>query len=575
MKYNVNRRKCLHLLYTNVKIFILFLITTIIVSFGEVFSIFIIKSYIDNISLNDVSISSYVFALVITTIITLLFIILRNVFKSKLAYYVRKKLVQDAYSSILNADINDLKRKEVKDAVNNITDNCDYISEEYIKKQVLLIYELIISIIVLSLGSLYIEPILSLIILISLAVYYISIKTSEFALKKMNLKKQELESKNKNGLFESYDLIKDIKLKNGYNKEQELFVDELETFKKAQTKESFIELISSKLLNISFVCINIAIVLGLGGVLYKTGKYDLTAGSFVYFVAVVPWIFYLIYSCIHKKISLNYINKQNDELNIIYSLHLESKSEPISEIDDIQNLSFNLVSYISNNKEVLSNISFELQKNEKIGILCSDSSSKDALYNIITKINKPTSGEVHLNENDYLKIRTPFLRSIISSVSFDNKLFNKSIKENIMFPDEFDGYRYNDALNKTGLKELLKILPNGDNQIVDESLYMNYKDIYNRIIFANAFYRDAKIYLFNDASKDFIYDNEKMLFDEVSRLKGKMVINITDKVYLLSNYDKILILEDGKQIEYGKYDDLMARKDSHLYKRVKNVKIKK
>ena len=56
--------------------------------------------------------------------------------------------------------------------------------------------------------------------------------------------------------------------------------------------------------------------------------------------------------------------------------------------------------------------------------------------------------------------------------------------------------------------------------------------------------------------------------------KNKIIIIETDKAYLLSKCDKILIIENGKTVEYGKYEDLMANKSSKYYKKIKNINTK-
>ena len=103
----------------------------------------------------------------------------------------------------------------------------------------------------------------------------------------------------------------------------------------------------------------------------------------------------------------------------------------------------------------------------------------------------------------------------------------------------------------------------------------NHNDIASRIIFANAFYHDSKIYLFNDATLNFDPLVEHQMFEEISKLKNKVVINITDKPYLLNNCDKIMIIEDGKEVEYGKYDELITNKGSKYYKMIKKPSVKK
>lgn len=576
MNYNVNRKKCLKLTYGNTNNFISFLALNILIYSTQIFSIFIVKDYVENIGKADFNISYYVITFIASIVLLLVLFAIRNKIKSNICNNVTYNLIKDAYASMLNSDIYELEKPETKVAIKNIVKNSNYIADEYIRKEVLELYEIITGIVLFAFSGLFIQTILTLICIASLAFYYLSIKTVEFTLRRSIRKEQVLTEEVEKYIDNSFDLVKDIKLKNGDELENQLFCDKLNLLRKSHNKRDFNELIALRLTNIVYICICIALVLGFGGLLYKDTSYDFGKGGFVYFIIIIPIIYELMYKCLHKKVSLSNIDKQNNELNVLYSIHSESKTEPIANLDDVKSLEFkNVCCADSSKKEVVSNISLKVEKNEKLAILCNSKEAKDAIYFAINKLNKVSNGIIEINGCDINKIRTPYLRELITSLDYDTNIFNKTIQENIIFPNELDEYKYNDALNKTGLKELISYLPNGDKTIVDDYLKEKHKDIIDRIIFANAIYKDSKIYLLNDVSMNLDFDTEKFLFDKLNNLKNKMIINITDKVYLLSNYDKILIIDEGKLVEYGKYDDLMYDKSSELYKRVKSVKIKR
>ncbi len=575
MNINLNRKKCLKYLYGSTKTFIPYLIVTILMYSAEVLTLFIIKDFINKIISLNINITAYVITFVVSTVLTIIFMVLKNNFKSKLSFNIRNKMINDAYSSLLEADINELKREEVKKASDNIISNCNFIANNYINNEVLDLYELIIGIIILSFSGLFVQTILTLALVISLMFYYLSTMTVLFALKRASTKEQKLNEENSKYITDTFIEVRDIKLKNGIDLEKNIFNKKLENTNKNYLRKSFAELLSNKIVNIAYICILVSITLGLGGLFYIDDSYSLSLGDLIYFVSISPIVYNLMYNVLHCKVRLSYIDKQNEELNIIYSLHQEGKSEPISALEEVKSISFKNVYFNLENKEIISNMSFDLEKNEKIGILCESKEVRDVIYNILTKLYKTKSGIVEINGCELNKIRTSYLRSIITSIDCETNVFNKTIKENIVFPDEFDEYKYNDALNKTGLKELIGYIPNTDKTIIDEKFIENHKDIMTRIIFANAFYKDSKVFLLNDVSSNLDFETERLMFDEINKLKNKMIINITNKVYLLSNYDKILIIEDGKQVEYGKYDDLMYDKSSLLYKTVKNVKINK
>lgn len=573
MKAPENSFRAVRMMFKKPKDFVFFIISTVIVALTEAFIILSVKNYIDTINFREDVVSLTVITFILLLITLVLFLIVRNISKTNMALIVRSELIKEAQKSMLNANLSDLCNPGIKNALKNIIFDSNRISD-YIKNSVLTLIQKIICFTVFSIVSLITQPLLSLAMLICLPFYYIGLRAVDFALSKFNKKYEKLEKENIDKINYTLEVIKDVKLKNGIDVENEELDELVDEETKVEVNRSFMVIVANTFVSILFEGIVLAICFGLGGVLYRTGNYGVTSGTFFYFMFIVPILFGIVYNCMHMKISPSNISTETKELGLIMSLSSEIKSEPISNLEEIHNFKFKEVSLLCNDTYVLDNISFEIKRSEKIGILTSDKETKDALFDIITKVTKDHTGEVLINNCELNKIQTGYLRSIISSISSNNIIFNKTILENIIYPEKFDDYKYNDALNRTGLKEIINSLPEKGNTMFNTELD-NYNDIACRIIFANAFYRDSKIYLFNDATINFDPMVEHQMFEEISKLKNKVVINITDKPYLLNNCDKIMIIEDGKEVEYGKYDDLINDKGSKFYKMIKKPSIKK
>lgn len=566
--------KNIRLMFAKPKDFVFFIVSTIVVSLIEVFIILLIRNYVDSIKLRDdvISLTVITFILLLTSLV--IFLIIRNNCKTNIALSVRSHLLKSAQNSLLNASINDLTKPEIQKALNNIIENSNKIAYFYIRDNILSLIQKVICFITFSVTCLIIQPIVALVILLFLPFYYISLRGVDIALAKFTKKANKIENENNNEIKYIRAVIKDIKLKSGIKLEKENLDEIVDAQAKIETNRSFLEISSKRLVSLFFEGIVLSIAFGLGGVLFKTDNYHMTAGMFFLFPVTTIILYDIVYQCAHMHISEHSIEKENNEIEQIISLPSEIRTEPIASLEEIHSFKFKDVTYRSDDEYILDNISFEVKRSEKIGILASNKESKEAIFNIITKVCKDITGEVLINNCDITKIQTNYLRSIISSVSSSNGIFSRSIIDNIIYPEKFDEYKYNDALNRTGLKEIINLLPEKENTILQSDME-NYNDIVCRVIFANAFYKDAKIYLFNDATLGYDPQTEHQMFEEISKLKNKIVINITDKPYLLNNCDKILIIEDGKQIEYGKYVDLIADKNSYYYKIIKKAPVKR
>jgi ATP-binding cassette subfamily C protein len=93
-----------------------------------------------------------------------------------------------------------------------------------------------------------------------------------------------------------------------------------------------------------------------------------------------------------------------------------------------------------------------------------------------------------------------------------------------------------------------------------------------RLVLANAFYKDSKIFVLNNATSNLDVRSEEAVMKEVYKLKNKIAIIMSDKVYNVLNCDKVLILMGGQVLEYGKLQDLLQNKDSEFNKMIKKVK---
>jgi len=274
----------------------------------------------------------------------------------------------------------------------------------------------------------------------------------------------------------------------------------------------------------------------------------------------------------YNNILTNFIEEELNSLEEILTLKSELKAEPINSLDEIRTLKFESVSYSTEDGSV-ADLSFELKRSEKLGIICLDSKCDKIVFELLTKLIRPKEGVISINNCDFNKINTFYLRSLITAIPDDSELFNDTIANNIIYPLPFDEYKYNDALNKSGLKNLLvnyedkdQTLINIDNPLSDEMKY--------RIIFANAFYKDSKIFVLNEIRSKLDPRSEEMLLQEIFDLKNKITIILSDKNYTILNCDKVLILGEDF-VEYGKVNDLLNNKSSTLFSLIKKVKATK
>ena len=118
------------------------------------------------------------------------------------------------------------------------------------------------------------------------------------------------------------------------------------------------------------------------------------------------------------------------------------------------------------------------------------------------------------------------------------------------------------------------MVENKDQTLLDEEFPLS-EELVHRISFANLFYKDSKIIVLNHATAGLDVKSEEELLKEVFKLKNKIIILMTDKIYQITNCDKVLILENENVLEYGAVGELLKDRNSVLAKLTKKAKASK
>ena len=284
-----------------------------------------------------------------------------------------------------------------------------------------------------------------------------------------------------------------------------------------------------------------------------------------------------------KKILIIYHTTLNQDeaaqrLDCIYSVRAESRSENVPSLEEIHSLKFDSISfdytgYGVKDKVSLEKIAFELKKGEKLGIIGLPGSGKSTIADLITKVIRPRQGSVLINNCDINKLNTQYLREIVTYISHDYQLLDMSIEKNITYPMNLDEYKYNEALNKCGLKDLIFSLTDRDETNARKANLSNSDT--QKIALAHAFYKESPIIILDEATSKLDAITEDNILNEFYKLKNKISIVMSNRINNVIKCDKVLIINNGKISEYGKVEDLLSNSSSTLSKMVKDAHITK
>lgn len=212
-------------------------------------------------------------------------------------------------------------------------------------------------------------------------------------------------------------------------------------------------------------------------------------------------------------------------------------------------------------ERVLKYVNFTANPGDTVAIIGPTGSGKSSLANLIPRFYDPIMGTVYIDDINVKKISIKTLRKNIAMAMQDVFLFSDSIKENIAYgtPDASmeDIIRVAKAADA---HEFIEKMPEGYDTIVGERGVGLSGGQKQRIALARALLQDASVLVLDDTTSALDMETEHDIQETLKRSYGGMTkFVIAHRISSVKNADLILVLNNGKIIEWGKHDDLVEK----------------
>jgi len=139
------------------------------------------------------------------------------------------------------------------------------------------------------------------------------------------------------------------------------------------------------------------------------------------------------------------------------------KDFPITGQIEFKNVFF---TYPNSNRLTLKGVSFKIQSQEKVALIGTSGSGKSSIIKLILGFYQPDQGQILINGQDITQVNRKYLRSRISIVHQNVKLFNRSVLDNIAYGTEYTNHQIIQQLKKMDIMQVFHNLPNGLNSNV-------------------------------------------------------------------------------------------------------------
>jgi ABC-type multidrug transport system fused ATPase/permease subunit len=209
---------------------------------------------------------------------------------------------------------------------------------------------------------------------------------------------------------------------------------------------------------------------------------------------------------------------------------------------------------------VLRHVSFRAPAGSTTALVGSSGSGKSTLISLVMAFNRPISGSVTVDEHDLSSIRLRDYRNQLGVVLQDNFLFDGTIAENI-------GFSHPHATREEIIRasriahceEFINGFAEGYDTVVGERGVKLSGGQRQRVAIARAILAEPRILILDEATSSLDSESEAMIQDGLQSLRrGRTTFVIAHRLSTIRSADQILVLEEGKIVERGTHEELLA-----------------
>ncbi len=208
---------------------------------------------------------------------------------------------------------------------------------------------------------------------------------------------------------------------------------------------------------------------------------------------------------------------------------------------------------------ILKDISFEIKKQQFVGIVGPTGSGKTTLINLLTKLYEINKGTISIGGTSIKEINRDSLRNNITLVLQDTFLFNRTIRENLKLGNPLaTEEQMIEACKKAHCHDLILSLENGYDTILSNDRNTLSKGQKQLLSIARAIITDSKLIVFDEATSSVDIRTEKLIHLAMKNLfKERTVVMIAHNLSTIRNADNILVIKGGVLLESGNHNELL------------------
>ena len=308
-----------------------------------------------------------------------------------------------------------------------------------------------------------------------------------------------------------------------------------------------------------FVGSSYALTLLVGAFMVQAGQ--VTVGNLVTFISYLDM---LVWPLMAIGFLFNITQRGKVSYQRIESLLSQESpvKDPESPLDGIENgrLDYAIDRFAFDDEETLRDIHFSLEKGQTLGLVGQTGSGKTTLIKLLLREYDVDQGAIYLNGHDIRDYRLADLRSLMGYVPQDQFLFASSILENICFGNpDLPFSAVEEATQLAQVYQDIQAMPEGFDTVIGEKGVSLSGGQKQRLAMSRAMILNPDILILDDSLSAVDAKTEFAIIDNLKETrKDKTTIITAHRLSAVVHADLILIMQDGRIIERGRHEDLLA-----------------
>ena len=253
-----------------------------------------------------------------------------------------------------------------------------------------------------------------------------------------------------------------------------------------------------------------------------------------------------------------------DRLNMVLDTPVEEMQPPLAAPTlpagswelKVENISF---SYAEDQSNILSDISFEASSGQMVAVVGRSGSGKTTLINLLMRFYEPGAGRILLNGTDIRQFGLNDYRSQVGVVLQENFLFTGSVRDNLTIGNpNATAEEIEEAITLAAADSFVRRLPKGNDSIISERGRNLSGGQRQRLAIARALLRRPRMLIFDEATSALDNESERAIQKNMHSIaKNRIMLVIAHRLSTIRNADLILVVDRGRLVERGRHQDLL------------------